>query len=151
MLTERQRRMTKDAMNAAETRAKELCSYLGYNPDDVYLQENLDRVDRELTRRQKARAITMSRRSARVAKGQARFVEGDGKADLDNEKALFGAPFFVVNFGHCQSPWDIGMWIGGTYRWDIGMWIGDGRADLPDFRSRSRPEAFIDKSFTTSA
>ena len=45
MLTERQRRMTKDAMNAAEQRAKELCGYLGYNPDDVYLQENLDRVD----------------------------------------------------------------------------------------------------------
>ena len=51
MLTERQRRMTKDAMNAAELRAKELCGYLGYNPDDVYLQENLDRVDLELARR----------------------------------------------------------------------------------------------------
>jgi hypothetical protein len=44
MLTEKQRRMTKDAMNAAELRAKELCGYLGYNPDDVYLQENLHRV-----------------------------------------------------------------------------------------------------------
>jgi hypothetical protein len=47
MLTEKQRRMTKDAMNAAELRAKELCSYLGYNPYDVYLQENLHRVDLE--------------------------------------------------------------------------------------------------------
>src|SRR5271156_4293398 len=74
MLTERQRRMTKDAMNAAELRAKELCGYLGYNPDDVYLQENLDRVDLELARRQKARAVTVAKREARVAKGQGRFV-----------------------------------------------------------------------------
>jgi hypothetical protein len=51
MFTEKQRRMTKAAMNAAEERAKELCGYLGYNPDDVYLQENLDRVDLELARR----------------------------------------------------------------------------------------------------
>ena len=43
MLTERQRRMTIDAMNAAELRAKELCGYLGYNPDHIYEQENLDR------------------------------------------------------------------------------------------------------------
>ena len=52
MLTERQRRMTKDAIDAAELRAKEL-SLLGYNFDDVYLQENLDRVDLELSRRQR--------------------------------------------------------------------------------------------------
>ena len=51
MLTERQRRMTKDAINVAQQRADELCRYVGYNPDDVYLQENLDRVDVELARR----------------------------------------------------------------------------------------------------
>jgi hypothetical protein len=76
MLTERQRRMTRDAMKAAEQRTNELCHYTGYNPDDVYLQENLDRVDLELTRRQKPRRITVARRDGRVAKGHSRFVEG---------------------------------------------------------------------------
>ena len=75
MFTEKQRRMTKAAMNAEE-RAKELCGYLGYNPDDVYLQENLDRVDLKPARRAKARAVTVAKREARVAKGQGRFVEG---------------------------------------------------------------------------
>jgi hypothetical protein len=34
MFTQSQRRMTKDAMNAAELRAKELCGYLGYTTAD---------------------------------------------------------------------------------------------------------------------
>jgi hypothetical protein len=43
MFSQSQRRMTKAAMDAAELRAKELCGYLGYNPDHIYEQENLDR------------------------------------------------------------------------------------------------------------
>src|SRR5271156_4728820 len=75
MFTASQRRMTKAAMTAAQERATELCGYLGYDPDDVYEQENLDRVDLELARRAKARGVTIARREARVAKGHSRFVE----------------------------------------------------------------------------
>ena len=77
MLTERQRRMTKDADQRPPSSApRSSAGYVGYNPDDVYLQENLDRVYTELDRRAKARNVTLSRREARVAKGQGRFVEG---------------------------------------------------------------------------
>jgi len=78
MMTEKQRRMSRDALKASSDRFRELVAIhgCGADIDDEAGAPIKHQFQLALDRRAKDRSITVERRTARVAKGQARFVEG---------------------------------------------------------------------------
>src|SRR5271168_1904514 len=91
MMTEKQRRMAWNSIDASYLRYADLCDRHGIHGTDQIIGfggVTHESVDLELTRRQKARSITVARREARVAKGQRRFVEGWASQIVGNRRSL---------------------------------------------------------------